>query len=250
MKSTHDMITRMTALAAATLLAGLPFSSAQEPAQETDGRQNKEDGRLAWVTAVAYPDDLANPAKIMTGKDITEVTISKRSVGDPVRIGPDGVVRMIREIANEKDPGKPVIETLAQAAIPATVGKALVILVPTVPKQGSTLLFNTHVQDLAGFQGGETLYLNLSPKNMVVELGEQKTPLRKGAVVVAKAERGNKPVNKRIIYRAYNPLNQTWDLVSASTIVVHPTRREICIFSWDPRYEQLDYHGITFPVIE
>jgi hypothetical protein len=29
---------------------------------------------------------------------------------------------------------------------------------------------------------------------------------------------------------------------------MQPTRREICIFSWDPQYNRVDYHGITFAV--
>jgi hypothetical protein len=37
-------------------------------------------------------------------------------------------------------------------------------------------------------------------------------------------------------------------MLSASTIVLQSTRREICIFSWDVSLERVDYHGITFPV--
>lgn len=38
------------------------------------------------------------------------------------------------------------------------------------------------------------------------------------------------------------------DLLRASPVVLLPTRREICIFSWDPRFGRIDYHGLTFPV--
>ena len=39
-------------------------------------------------------------------------------------------------------------------------------------------------------------------------------------------------------------------MISASTIVLYPKRREICIFSWDTRFNRIAYHGLTFPVEE
>jgi hypothetical protein len=45
-----------------------------------------------------------------------------------------------------------------------------------------------------------------------------------------------------------SPSDAVW--LSASTVVLQSTRREICIFSWDAGLERVDYHGITFPVTE
>lgn len=217
-------------------------------AQEDEPKEPR--GRLAWIVAVALPEGLENPVKMRSGKDITEVILSKRSVGDPVRIPEDGFVRMVREVSNPEDPDKPLIVILAEARIPDTVDKALVILVPVKPKEGSSLLFASKVQDLAAFRGGETLYLNLSPRDILVQLGGEKIPLRKGDVKVTKAERSDNPVNKAISYSFYDPAKEKWELLSASTVAVYPTRREICIFSWDPNFDRLDYHGITFLVTE
>ncbi len=220
-------------------------------AQDTDNGEAKTlRGRQAWIIAVAVPEDLENPAKIMSGKDITEVTFSTRSVGDPVKITEDGFVRMVREKPNPEDDKKPLIEVLAEAHVADTVSKALIILVPTKKKDGSSLLFSSKVQDLAAFRGGETLYLNLSPMDVLVQLGEEKIPLRKGAVQVTKAPRSSEAVNKAVSYSYFDPAKDKWKLLGASTIVVQPTRREICIFSWDPNFDRIDYHGITFPMIE
>ena len=218
-------------------------------AQDIENGQEKEPrGRLAWIVAVAIPDDLENPVKMVSGKKVVEVTLSKRSVGEPVQIPKEGIVRMIRELPNADDPEKPIIETLAQAQIPETVTNALVILVPVKKKEGSTLLFASTVQNLAGFGGGETLYMNLSPREILVQLGDEKIPLRKGDIKVTKSPKQDKAVNKEVSYSFFDPAKEKWKLLGASTVVVRPTRREICIFSWDSRFDRLDYHGVTFPV--
>jgi hypothetical protein len=52
-----------------------------------------------------------------------------------------------------------------------------------------------------------------------------------------------------VSYSYFHPEKNEWKVLSASTIVLYPTRREICIFSWDPRFKRMDYHGITLPVM-
>ncbi len=44
------------------------------------------------------------------------------------------------------------------------------------------------------------------------------------------------------------PQEKEWKNITSSTVVVMPTRREICIFSADPEYGSITYHGVTFPV--
>lgn len=236
-----------------------PFLSPQRPilfvlllmcplAAQEPGDEKKARGRLAWIVSVAIPDGIDNPSKFATGKDVTEVMLSKRSVGAPVKIPRDGLIRMVREIPDPADPTKRIYESLAEARIPESVNKALVILVPIKQNPGSSLLFATKVQDLAAFRGGDTLYMNLSPRSILVQLGTEKIPLDKGAVKVTKTPKQDKPVNMPVSYSYFDPAKEKWKLLGASTVVVRPTRREICIFSWDSRYERLDYHGITFPV--
>jgi hypothetical protein len=218
-------------------------------AQEAENGQGKiARGRQAWIVSVAIPNEIDNPAKFMAGKDLTEVTLSKRSVGDPVNIPKDGLIRMVRVIPDPEDPTKQIYESLAEASIPESVNKALVILVPIKKTAGSSLLFATKVQDLAVFRGGDTMYLNLSPRKIMVQLGSEKIPLRKGETRITQAPKSDKPENKAVSYSYHDPVKDKWKLLGASTVVVRPTRREICIFSWDSRFDRLDYHGITFPV--
>jgi hypothetical protein len=53
-----------------------------------------------------------------------------------------------------------------------------------------------------------------------------------------------------IRYSYFHPVIKVWKMLSASTVVLRSTRREIWIFSWDPRFKRVDYHGITFPVTQ
>jgi hypothetical protein len=45
-----------------------------------------------------------------------------------------------------------------------------------------------------------------------------------------------------------NPQLQEWAMITASTVALYSTRRELCIFNWDARFNRVDYESITFPV--
>jgi len=226
----------------ASLLAASPLF-----AQDADDEPRQPRGRIAWFAATGIPDDLENPVDVMLGKEIVPVTLSKRMSSDPVKIPEDGIIRLVREVANPEDPKKPLFLILAQARIPDTMSKALIILIPQ-PKEGSPQVFHAKVQDLARFKGGDTLYLNLTKMNVAVQLGDRKIGLKPGDANIYQAPALAKATNTPVSYHYFHPEQEKWKLLSASTIVLHPTRREICIFSWDTRFERVNYHGITFPV--
>ncbi|MBK1854500.1 hypothetical protein JO972_05995 [Verrucomicrobiaceae bacterium 5K15] len=215
--------------------------------ESTTAEPKKVTGRLAHFVCTHIPKGLKNPVSLMTGKKITELTLSKRMASGPIKIPADGIVRMVREIPNPNDPETPLYQTLAQAKIPEGVSKALVILVPA-PKKKAPLIFDTRVKDLASFKGGDYLYMNLSPVNIAVNLGKKTIALKPGQDQTYKAPSLTKSENVPVRYSYYHPTQQKWRMLSASTIVLRATRREICIFSWDPRYRRVNYRGVTFPV--
>lgn len=218
-------------------------------AQDREGEdRGREVGRRAWIVATAIPDEIENPIQVLTSKELTEVQLSKRSIGDSVKIPKDGLVRVVRpkpvaELVEGEDP----YITLAQARIPESVRKALIIMVPAPPADAPKV-FRTKVQDLAKFRGGGTLYLNLTKVEVGVKLGDDTIPLKPGAVRVHNVPNLNKPKNAPVSYHFRDPKTEAWKLISASTLVLRPTRREICIFSIDARFGRIDYHGVTFPV--
>lgn len=218
-------------------------------AQDAAGDEPKAPaGRTAWLVATAIPEGLENPVEVMTGKDITKITLSKRMASDPLKVPADGVIRIVRKEEPQADPSKPPYQTLAQAAIPEGMKQALVILMPVQPKPGLATVFQTKVQDLAKFKGGDYLYMNLTNVNIAIQSGAKKTTLKPGEITIQAAEGIDKPTNIPVSYHFFHPVQEKWKLLSASTVVMQPTRREICIFSWDPRYNRVDYHGVTFPV--
>jgi hypothetical protein len=203
--------------------------------------------RSAWFIYTTLPDNLENPVKVLSGKDISDLTLSKRSAVGPVKIPADGILRIVKEAPHPQEAGKIIHLTLAQALIPKGVNKALVILAP-LPKPNGDLLFRSTTQDLAGFKGGDWLYLNLTNADIGIQLGEQKSIIKPGIVSIRSARNLDKPTNMPISYNYRLPGKQEWKLLTASTVVLMPTRREICVFSVDPQFGRISYHGITFPV--
>jgi len=46
----------------------------------------------------------------------------------------------------------------------------------------------------------------------------------------------------------YLAAEKKWKMITSTTVVVQPTRREICVFSWDAKRKRIDYQGATFPI--
>ncbi|GHC57791.1 hypothetical protein [Roseibacillus persicicus] len=214
---------------------------------QEEGASDKPAGRLAWFVATQIPDKLENPVKVMSGSKITDTLLSKRAVSAPVKFGQDGIIKVVKAAPDPEDSEKTIYLTLAQARIPDGMTKALVILTPRAKKKGEEI-FHCLVQDLAKFNGGDSLYLNLSQLDVAVQLGDKKLALKPGTRKVFVPPSLAKSTSVPVSYHYYHPVQEKWKLLSASTIVMRPTRREICIFSWDPRYERVDYHGVTFPI--
>ena len=230
-------------LGIAACLPGALSAQDQAPAETEPAR-----GRVAWFVCTSIPDGLENPIKTMIGTEVGEVTLSKRSPSEAVKIPDDGLIRLVRQIPNPEDPAKPKYLTLAQATVPEGMNKALLILVPTSQKPGEPV-FKIRVQDLARFKSGDWMYLNLTALDVRVDMGKTVIPVKSGTTAMFDASSFKEPANVPIRYSFLNKEDQQWQMLSASTVVIYPTRREICIFSWDERFNRINYHGITLPMM-
>lgn len=226
----------------------LIFSCLLHAQDARDEKTKRPAGQIAWLLATSLPENLVNPVSVMLGGEVSEVTLSKRSIGDPVKVPSDGIIRIVRKVDNPKDPSKPAYITLAQALVSEKVEKSLVIFVPSPKKQGTELIFATKVQNLENFKGGDSLFMNLTTLKIAVQLGGKKIGLQPGDTSICEAGSISAATAVPISYHCFDTVEAKWKLISASTVVVQPTRREICIFSWDSGYERVDYHGVTFPV--
>jgi hypothetical protein len=225
------------------------FAQDQSSDEKSSDEKRQVKGRKAWFVYTSVPEGLENPVSIMSGKDISQVLLSKLSPSDPVKIPADGILRVVRKIENPQDPKNPGYLTLAQAAVPEAVTNAVIILMP-VAKNSSGLLFQTKVQDLAALKGGDTMFLNMTNLKIGVELGKSAIQIDPGQVNVHNPLGGAKSVSLPIRLSYYDPKRQEWEMITASTVALYSTRREMCIFNWDARFNRVDYESLTFPTPE
>jgi len=127
------------------------------------------------------------------------------------------------------------------------VREALIILAP-LPKPEGALIFQAKVQDLAKFKGGDRLFINLSNTQIRVRLGDAKVAVPAGQANIYESPVLAKPANMAIMYEFYDPEGKKWKMITASTVVLRPSRREICIFNTGSRPGNIKKHGILFPV--
>jgi hypothetical protein len=205
-------------------------------------------GRSAYFIYTSMPQGVENPVTILTGNETQELILSKRAASTAIKIPADGTIRLIRKPTTPPAPGAPPYQVIAQAIIPETITQALVILAPIKPTPEG-LLFQCKVQDLATFKGGDYFFLNLTKRNVAVEMGSTKIPLKPGHSHIYQSPAATDATNMPIRYSYYDEERKEWNVISASTVVLYGTRREICIFSWDAVYDRIDYHGITVPVM-
>ena len=212
-------------------------------AQE-DKEKKQARGRVVHFACTGIPKNLANPVLVRSGKKIIKLDINRRMASDAVKIPANGIIEWVVKSNNpDGDPYLPI----ARVKVPDGVRKALVILVPRREPKG-TLLFTGLVQDLSSFSGGDYLFLNLTTTRVSVQMGNKKLLIRSGKHRIYRAKGLKKSTNFPVKYVYYNSAKNQWKLLSASTIVLRPTRREICIFNWDAKHQRVNYHGLTFPV--
>lgn len=238
----------MNHIATGLLLA--VFAAVPLHAQGNGMAEAPEDkGRLAWFVYTSMPEGLENPVSVMAGKDISQVLLSRLSPSAPVKVPADGILRIVRKIENPNDPDKPAYLTLAQAAVPETVRAAMVILIPAAKKKDG-LVFNAKVHDLAAMKGGDTMFLNMTGLRIGIELGKEKFIVTPGQGKIHNPLGNQKSASLPIRLSYFHPERGEWDMITASTVALYSTRRELCIFNWDSGFQRVDYESITLPMVE
>ena len=214
----------------------------------SDGDNRPAAGRSAWFACLAKPEGLENPVKLLAGGKVSLLDLPDFMASEAVKIPADGVLRIVREVPDPVNQRKMNHMILAEAGIPETVQEALVILSPVTKPEGG-LLFQAKVQDLANFKGGDRLYINLSDSNIRVRLGKTLVVVEPKHASFFKAPLMAKATNMPVMYEFYHPERKEWKILSASTVVLRPTRREISVFNNGDRIGNIEKHKILFPVM-
>lgn len=240
---------RVVSMIRLLVLTGFTVSSmalAQAP-EPTPAEDKEKKGRLAWLIATSLPDGMKSPVNVLAGGELSQVALSKRSVGTAIKVPKDGLVQVVNPIVSED--GKTTYEILASLTIPEGVNESLGILVP-VPDLTPPLKFKSKVVDLDKFRGGSALFVNLTNLEIGVVLGSEKKSVKAGQIEIINLGEftGSKSVPVSYHYRL--PKEENWNLISASTSPFYPNMREILIFSYNAEMKQVDYHGMSFPVIK
>jgi hypothetical protein len=204
-------------------------------------------GRTAWFACTAIPDGFTPPVKVTSGSEITELELPEFMTSKAVKIPAGGVLRILKETANQANPAKPHLHILAEATVPENISEALIILSP-LPAPKGHLLFSSKVQDLSKFKGGDRLFINFSNSNIRVRMGEEKVSIAPRQASIYESPKLAEPKNVPIMYEFFHPERKQWKILSASTVVLRPTRREICIFNNGTRLGNIKKHSILFPL--
>jgi hypothetical protein len=214
---------------------------------ESGGETKREAGRSAWFVYTDLPEGVENPVKVLAGKEITEVKLEKYMASEPIKIPEDGIIRIVRQVPDPANPDKPKYLVLAEAIIPESVREALIILMPLPKPEGDKVLL-AKIQDLASFKGGDRFFINLSDTDISVQLGDNTTTVPAKQAKIYSSPKLSQATNVPIMYKFFHPERQQWMILSASTVVLRPTRREICIFNNGTRIGNIKKYGILFPV--
>ncbi len=227
------------------IAASLSIFGQTETAESVATAPSKE--RQAWIIATSLPKDMQSPIKVLSGKELTEVKIMKRGLGLPVRVPAEGILEVVNPVTNAE--GKPGYERYASIKIPDGINKALVILCP-VPGLPAPLKFRSQVVDFEKFRGGDALFVNVCQYEIGVMLGDKKSVLKPGQTMIMATGDFEGKKNTEVSYHYREVGQNTWNLISQSTTMLVSNRREILIFSYDHELGQIDYHGLTLPVLE
>jgi hypothetical protein len=218
---------------------------AQESAEKPNDKIKE---RMAWFIYTSLPEGVENPVSIMSGNDIIEVTLSKRSPSLPVKIPADGILKMVRKIENPTDPEKNPYLTLAQTTVSDQIEKALIILIPST-KDPKEPLFETKVQNLAEIKGGDWMFLNATNHKVGVDMNKTEILVGPGEAKTYTPESNNESIQMSFRYSVTDADKESWKTISSSSVSNYSTRREICIFTWDSKYNRISYHGMSLPAL-
>ncbi len=81
-----------------------------------------------------------------------------------------------------------------------------------------------------------------------VRLGDTKVTVAPRQANIYESPKLLEPANMPVIYEFYHPEQKEWKILTASTVVLRPTRREICVFNNGTRLGTIKKYGILFPV--
>lgn len=221
----------------------LTASLTESPAQGTS-REAREPSRGVRFVCAAIAPGTPDLIKIATTDGYVDVPLGTRSPGRFFPVGEDGLILLGLETGNETNPFRP----LARARMPENVRRAIAILFPREERPDGTC-YNVLLIDENEIRGGDVFLLNMLEERCVVKLDDTTLYLESGKPRIHRSRGGREPHNLPVaIGVERNPPESgesSWEMITASTWRLMPTRAEVCIIYPNHEYQRPALKGLT-----
>lgn len=221
------------------LTAFLGESSAQRSSREA--REPSRGVRFVCAAIAANTPDLL---KFASGDALIEVQLSTRSPGPLFPVGEDGLIQLGVETGNDTNPFRP----LARSRMPEGMRRAIAILLPREERPDGTC-YDVLLIDENKIGGGDVYFLNTLPHRCIVKLDDNTLHLESGNSLIHRTRGRQQTHNSSVAIGVERILpesgDSSWDMISASTWRLMPTRAEICIIYLNHEYQRPALKGLT-----
>lgn len=225
-------------------LLSLCLSPSTSSAQE----QEKKAKRGVRFVCTAFAPGIPNTLWMAQGDNLVEVPLNTRKPGDYYPISNTGTVILGKRT---DDPEKPILPLAIGS--PPNQGKNFIGLLIPMPNSKKTQKLGTryhiHFIDEGKFRFGHCYFLNLTQKPILVNIDKKRITLRKGENKIFEPGNLAQPRNVAVsIYCKFSPIRlqkENWRLITASTWRMRSTRKEFCIFYWDPAHNRPAIKALT-----
>lgn len=213
-------------------------------AQETGNLKDKQVTRGVRFVCVGIAKGTPEILQLVSKKGLMDVPLSVRSPGSLFAIPTDGVIRLGVKTKNKEHP----FTTLAIATMPDGATHATAILFPAENPTDGTRYRMLLIDDKA-LTGGDVYFINTLKQRCSVRLDDKQFILTGGKPIIHHTGRNEQAFNASVaisVERSNKSAAPGWDLITASTWRLMPTRNEVCVIYPDSEYQRPALKGLTF----
>ncbi len=214
---------------------------------QTRERLNKTTHTVWFACITELKGGLSSPISIVSDKRKFQVELPNFQVSESVKLK-SGNFRITRSLPKTFELEEIKRLTLCKVKIPANMSRALVLLQPIVDSKGRSS-YTAKVQRMSNFKGGDRLYVNLSDYEMKVSIGAKTVRVAPSrSAMYGAPDLHNESKSVPIMHELFHPKKKKWIKAFASTTVLRPKRRRICVFRNGRRMAKIKKHYLLFTV--
>jgi hypothetical protein len=225
-------------------LSGCVFLSVAS-AQENPGDKEKKVSHGIRFVCAAIAKDTPETLKLMSKKGLVDVPLSTRSPGALFSVPAEGGVALGLETGDKEHP----FTALALARMPEGMTRATAILFPR-EKQADGTCYRVLLIDDKDLKGGDVYFLNTLQQRCAVRLDDEEFFLSSGKPLIHHTKGARETHNSPVAISVERPEpvagKKEWELITASTWNLMPSRIEVCVIYMNQEYKRPALKGLTF----